>query len=68
MNRQVERFNRTLKEATVQRYHYKYIMHLNEHLQAFILAYTYQATQALAWTDPARVYVRPMAGKSYCLH
>ena len=38
-NNQVERFNRTIKEATVQRYHYQSTTQLNEHLQAFLLAY-----------------------------
>ena len=36
---QVERLNRTLKEATVLRYHYETTEQLNEHLQAFLLAY-----------------------------
>jgi transposase InsO family protein len=46
-NGPVERFNRTLKAATVQRYHYHYHYHyqttaqLNEHLQAFLLAYNH---------------------------
>ena len=40
-NGQVERFNRTLKEATVQRYHYQTTAQLNEHLQAFLLAYNH---------------------------
>jgi hypothetical protein len=38
-NGQVERFNRTLKEATVRRYYYQTTAQLNEHLQAFLLAY-----------------------------
>ena len=33
--------NRTLKEATVQRYHYQTTAELNEHLQAFLLAYNH---------------------------
>ena len=37
-NGQVERFNRMLKEATVQRYHYQTTAQLNEPLQAFLLA------------------------------
>ena len=37
-NGQVERMNRTLKEATVLRYHYETTEPLNEHLQAFLLA------------------------------
>lgn len=40
-NGQGERFNRTLKEATVQRYHYESTAQLNEHLQAFLLAYNH---------------------------
>ena len=36
---QLERFHRPLKEATVQRYHYQTTTQLNEHLQAFLLAY-----------------------------
>lgn len=38
-NGQVERFNRRLKEATVRQYHYQTTAQLNEHLQAFLLAY-----------------------------
>lgn len=40
---QVERTNRTLKEATVQRYHYQTTDELNhnQHLQAFLLAYNH---------------------------
>ena len=33
--------NRTLKKATVQRYHYQTTAELNEHLQAFLLAYNH---------------------------
>jgi len=40
-NGQVERMNRTLKEATVQRYHYQTTAGLNEYLQAFLLAYNH---------------------------
>jgi transposase InsO family protein len=37
-NGQVERLNRTSKEATVQRFHYQTTDELNEHLHAFLLA------------------------------
>jgi transposase InsO family protein len=37
----VERLNRTLKEATVLRYPYQTTEQLNEHLQAFLLAYNH---------------------------
>lgn len=40
-NGQVERMNRTLKEATVKRYHYGSHEQLREHLSAFLLAYNY---------------------------
>ena len=38
-NGQVERLNRTLKEATVQQYHYQDAAELNSHLQTFLRAY-----------------------------
>ena len=40
-NGQVERLNRTLKEATIKRFHYESTAQLNSHLQAFLLAYTF---------------------------
>ncbi len=39
-NGQVERMNRTLKEATVKRYHYGTHDQLREHLQTFLMAIT----------------------------
>ena len=40
-NGQVERMNRTLKEAPVQRYHYQTTAELNEHLQTFLLVHNH---------------------------
>ena len=40
-NGQVERMNRTLKEATVKRYHYESHDRLREHLATFVDAYNY---------------------------
>jgi transposase InsO family protein len=40
-NGQVERMNRTLKEATVRRYHYETHAQLREHLEAFLNAYNF---------------------------
>ena len=40
-NGQVERMNRTIKEATVKRYHYDTHAQLNTHLNDFITAYNY---------------------------
>ena len=40
-NGQVERMNRTIKDATVKKYHYETHDKLNEHLQHFIEAYNF---------------------------
>ena len=40
-NGQVERMNRTLKEATVRRYHYETHQQLKDHLAAFLDAYNF---------------------------
>jgi transposase-like protein len=40
-NGQVERMNRTLKEATVNRYYYQSNKQLEEHLNTFIIAYNF---------------------------
>ena len=40
-NGQVERMNRTLKEATIKRFHYETTDQPNTHLQAFLLAYNF---------------------------
>ncbi len=40
-NGQVERMNRTLKEATVRRYHYGSHRQLEDHLAAFLDAYNF---------------------------
>jgi len=40
-NGQVERMNRTIKEATVKRYYYQTHQHLKEHLQLFLTAYNF---------------------------
>jgi transposase-like protein len=40
-NGQVERMNRTLKEATVRRYHYESHDQLKDHLAAFLAAYNF---------------------------
>jgi transposase-like protein len=40
-NGQVERMNRTLKEATVKKYHYQTHHHLKAHLHSFLMAYNF---------------------------
>jgi len=72
-NGQVERMNRTIKEATVQRYHYDSHGELRNHLFDFIAAYNYaKRLKTLAgltpyeyicknWTqEPARFTLNPI--------
>ncbi len=40
-NGQVERMNRTLKEATVKRFHHQTRQQLKEHMQAFLMIYNF---------------------------
>ncbi|MCK9993906.1 MAG: hypothetical protein Dbin4_02426, partial [Alphaproteobacteria bacterium] len=40
-NGQVERMNRTLKEATVKRYYYRSHDQLKQHMQTFLMAYNF---------------------------
>ena len=71
-NGQVERMNRTLKEATVRRYHYETNRQLEEHLAAFLDAYNfakrlktlrgltpYEAICKCWQKEPAQIYSRP---------
>jgi transposase InsO family protein len=71
-NGQVERMNRTLKEATVNRYHYETNEQLKAHLSAFLMAYNFakrlKTLRGLtpheyvckAWTDsPERFRLNP---------
>ena len=52
-NGQVERMNRTLKEATVRTYHYKTHAQLREHLAAFLNAYNFaKRLKSLAGLTP----------------
>ena len=44
-NGQVERMNRTIKEATVKRYHYESHNQLRQHLGDFVAAYNYARRQ-----------------------
>lgn len=70
-NGQVERMNRSLKEATVRRYYYKSHDQLHAHLAAFVDAYNFakrlKTLKGLTpieyicncWTDPNRFTVDP---------
>ena len=72
-NGQVERMNRTLKEATVRRYHYDSHDQLRQHLGAFLDAYNFGKrlktlkgltpfeSVCAAWTkEPARFRLDPI--------
>ena len=72
-NGQVERMNRTIKEATVQRYHYDDHRQLRRHLDDFVAAYNFgrrlKTLKGLtpyefickAWqTEPARFILNPL--------
>jgi len=71
-NGQVERMNRTIKEATVKRYHYETPDQLRQHLTDFVAAYNFARrlktlrgltpyeTICKAWTDePGRLILTP---------
>ena len=72
-NGQVERMNRTIKEATVKRYHYESHDQLRQHLGDFVAAYNFgrrlktlrgltpYETICKAWqTEPARFTTNPL--------
>lgn len=48
-NGQVERMNRTLKDATVKRYYYQTHQQLKEHMQAFLMAYNFAKRLKTLW-------------------
>ncbi len=68
-NGQVERMNRTIKEATVKKYYYKNHATLEKHLQAFINAYNYaQPLKTLKGICPYEkvcLYLQSEQGKPY---
>lgn len=51
-NGQVERMNRTLKEATVQRYYYETHEQLRRHLVDFVMAYNFAVGSRPSWASP----------------
>lgn len=58
-NGQVERMNRTLKEATVRRFYYANHDQLREHLQTFVAAYKYaKRLKALSGLTPYEYIVK----------
>ena len=59
-NSPVERRNRTIKEATVQRFHYQTRQEFNEHLRTFLLAQNH-AKQLKTLPPPPRIRLCPVA-------
>ncbi len=57
-NGQVERMNRTIKEATVKRYYYENKNQLEKHLEGFMMAYNY--AKRLKTPNPLRIYLQNM--------
>lgn len=52
-NGQAERMHRTVKEATVQAFHYETLEGLTAHVLAFIIAYNFaKHLKALRWRTP----------------
>jgi transposase InsO family protein len=51
-NGQVERMNRTIKEAIVKRFHYDSHLQLEEHLNLFISAYNFGQLKTLKGLTP----------------
>jgi transposase InsO family protein len=55
-NGQVERMNRTIKDATTSTYHYETERQLRTHLHAFLRAYNHARTlKALKWKTPVEM-------------
>ena len=63
-NGQVERMNRTLKEATVKRYHYSTRQQLSAHLSAFLDAYNFaRRLKTLAGLTPYEAICKAWASE-----
>jgi hypothetical protein len=67
-NGQVERMNRTLKEATVQRYHYDSHEQLRRHLADFLAAYNFAKPQNPKGPHGARVRLQNLDRGARALH
>ena len=60
-NGQVERMNRTLKDATVKRYFYETHDQLRTHLRDFVAAYNFAETQDPQRPHPIRIRLQSLA-------
>jgi transposase InsO family protein len=67
-NGQVERMNRTLKEATVQRYYYETHDQLRQHLADFVSAYNFgRRLKTLKGLTPLRVHLQNLDERASAL-
>src|SRR5215468_5131279 len=57
-NGQVDRMNRTIKEATVQRFHYESHQQLRGHLADFVAAYNFARRLKTLKTHPFRIHLQ----------
>ena len=68
-NGQVERMNRTIKEATVKRYHYDSHEQLESHLTDFINAYNFaQTTQDPQRSHALRIHLQNLDKRARTIH
>jgi transposase InsO family protein len=68
-NGQVERINRTIKEATVNRYYYQNHKQLPEHLDTFILAYNFaKRLKSLCGLTPYEFIIKSWSEKPKKFH
>ncbi len=64
-NGQVERMNRTLKEATVRRYHYETKRQLEDHLGAFLDSYNFaKRLKTLRGLTPLRGHLHSLGQRA----
>ena len=61
--------NRTLKEATVKKYHYQTHQHLKEHLHAFLMAYNFaKRLKTLKGLTPYEYICQMLANRARTLY
>lgn len=63
-NGQVERMNRTVKEATVKRFHYESRDHLRTHVADFMAAYNFARLNTLNGFTPHEYIVKIWASEA----
>jgi transposase-like protein len=68
-NGQVERMNRTLKEATVKKFHYDSVNQLKQHLYDFMMAYNHaRKLKALNYQSPYDIIIQQWKLKPNLFH